>query len=102
MGVVHIPAPSCAFTDIPFSRGLCLPATCFPPYHAFPSSQHVSLVGQMAFSGNACKGCVRSSGIGVVHIPAPSCALADIPFSRGLCLPTTCFPPVLWFLRRRM
>ena len=39
--------------------------------------------------------------MGVVHIPAPSCALADISFSLGLCLPATCFPPVVWFLRRR-
>ena len=36
--------------------------------------------------------------MGVVHIPAPSCALADNPFSLGLCLPATCFPPVLWFV----
>ena len=38
--------------------------------------------------------------MGVVHIPAQSCALANVPFSLGLCLPAACFPPVLWFLRR--
>ena len=71
------------------------------PCHAFPSSQQVSTVVQMAFYGNAREGCVRICGMCVVHIPAPSCALADIPFSRELCLPATCFPPVLWFFRHR-
>ena len=159
--MVHIPATSCALADLPFSRGLCLPAACFPSYvlgsfvaarefgcsngvfrqcmrglceglwhgcgahtcpilctckpsflswvmsprHVFPSrvilpsSQPVSLVGQMAFIGNACEGCVRGCGMAVVHIPASSCALADIPFSPGLCLPATCFHPVSFFLR---
>ena len=159
--VVHISTPSCALADLPFSFGLCLPAAGFPRVLWVPSSQPVSLVGQMAFFGNACEGCVRSSGIGVVHIPAPSCALADLslvgyvspprvsipchssfvaacefgcangvvrqcmrglceelwhwcgahtcpilctcrPFSRGLCLPATCFHPVSFFLRRSM
>ena len=100
MGVVHIPAPSCALADIPFSLGLCLPATCFPRVLWVPSSQPVSLVGQIAFFGNACEGCVRGCGMGVVHIPAPSCALANVPFSHGLCLPAACFPPVFWLLRR--
>ena len=78
--------------------GYVFPPRVSIPCHAFPSSQHVSLVVQMAFFGNACEGCVRSCGMGVVHIPAPSCALADLPFSLGFCLPATCFPPVLWFL----
>ena len=64
-----------------------------------PSSQLVSLVGQMAFFDNAREGCVRSCVMGVVHRPDPSCAFADLPFSLGLCLPAPCFPPVLWFLR---
>ena len=34
--------------------------------------------------------------MGVVHRPAPSCALADLPFCHGFCLPATCFPPVVW------
>ena len=41
-------------------------------------------------------------GMGVVHRTAPLCALADIPFSLGLCLPATGFPPVLWFFRRSL
>ena len=100
MAVVHIPAPSCALADLPFSHGLCLPATYFPRVLWVPSSQPVSLVGQMAFFGNAWEGCVRGCGMGVVHIPAPSCALSEISFSLGLCLPAACFPPVSFFLRR--
>ena len=133
------------------------PRHVFPSRVMVPSSQPVSLVGQMAFSGNACEGCVRgfvpwvwctylphlvhlltflsllgyvsprrvfipchasfvtgsefgwANGVfwqctrelceelSVVHIPAPSCALADVPFSRGLCLPATCFHPVSCF-----
>ena len=96
MGVVHIPAPSCALADLPFSHGLCLPRHAFLPCHAFPSSQPVSLVVQTEFFGNAREGCVRGCGMGVVHIPAPSCALADLPFSFGLCLPAAGFPRVLW------
>ena len=65
-----------------------------------PSSQHVSLVGQMAFFGNAREGCVRGCGMGVVHTPTPSCALANVPFSLGLCVPAACFPPVSFFLQR--
>ena len=35
MGVVHRTAPSSALADIPFSLGLCLPATCFHPVSCF-------------------------------------------------------------------
>ena len=65
-----------------------------------PSSQAVSTVVQLAFFFNACEGCVRVCGMGVVHIPAPSCAFADIPYLPGSCLPVACFHPVLFFLRR--
>ena len=86
MGVVHIPAPSCAFTDIPLLFWVMSPRDVFPSCVVVPSSQQVSTVVQIAFFGNARDGCVRRCGMCVVHIPAPSCALADLPFSRGLCL----------------
>ena len=60
MRVLHRTAPSCALADLPFSRGLCLPATyVFPSHVMVPSLQLVSLVAQMAFFGNACEGCLR-------------------------------------------
>ena len=40
MGVVHIPAPSCALADIPFSRGLCLPQhVSLPCYGSFVAAR---------------------------------------------------------------
>ena len=93
MGVVHIPAPSCAFTDIPLLFWVMSPRDVFLSCVVVPSSQQVSTVVQMAFYGNAREGCVRRCGMGVVHIPAPSCALADLPFSRGLCLPSHVMVP---------
>ena len=93
MGVVHIPAPSCAFTDIPLLFWVMSPRDVFPSCVVVPSSQQVSTVVQIAFFGNARDGCVRRCGMGVVHIPAPSCALADLPFSLGLCLPQHAFLP---------
>ena len=100
MGVVHIPAPSCAPAHIPFSLGLCLPQhaslLCLASFVA--ASKYGCAIG---FVGNACEGCVRGFGMGVVHITAPSCALADLLFSFGLCLPATCFSPILWFLCHR-
>ena len=73
------------------------PRVSLPCFVSFvTASEFVCAIG---FVGNACEGCVRGCGMGVVHRPAPSCALADLPFSLGLCLPATCFPPVLCFLR---
>ena len=59
MGVVHIPAPSCAFTDIPLLFWVMSPRHVFPSHVMVPSAQGVSLVGQMACFGNARNGCVR-------------------------------------------
>ena len=69
MGVVHRPAPSCAFTDIPLLFWVMSPRDVVPSCVMVPSSQHVSLVVQMAVFGNARDGCVRRCGMGVVQRP---------------------------------
>ena len=82
MGVVHRNAPPCSTANRPFSFGLCL-----PQHTSLPCNGSFVVAGgygcAIGFVGNACGGC----GMGVVHRPAPSCALTDLPFSLWLCLP---------------
>ena len=58
MGVVHIPAPLVPLLIVLSLLGYVSHNT-LPSRVMVPSSQLVSLVGQMAFFGNACEGCVR-------------------------------------------
>ena len=82
MGVVHRTAPSCALADLPISLGLLLPQHASLPCLAsfLAASEYDSARG---FVGGACVGCVRVVAMVVVNKSAPSCALADHPFSLG-------------------
>ena len=77
-----------------------------PPLVSLPCYGSFVAAREFGWSNGVFRQCMRGlcegfCSMGVVHIPAPSCALADISFSFGLCLPATCFHPVSCFLRHR-
>ena len=78
------------------------------PRHVFPSrvllplSQQVSMVVQEVFCRWRMRWLLEGFGMGVVHTPAPSCALADLLFSLGMS-PRHVFPSrVLFPLSQRV